>query len=105
MEKLTTEQIKQFSNTTFGREVGKHISRQVVGELLFYRQLAEEIGCPLEVKCQLCDGKRIYTCNGEAKITNCFDKDMFIQQKDGERICLLYCDYKNNWWLKADRSE
>ena len=23
MEKLTTEQIKQFSNTTFGREIGK----------------------------------------------------------------------------------
>lgn len=92
-------------NAEFERNQYKGKLVKMAEEIIDYKQLEEQIGCPLEVRCKLCAGLLIYTCNGEAKIQNCYFDNIFIQQKSGKYDMLLYCDYKKTWWLKEDRSE
>jgi hypothetical protein len=47
--KLTKEDILSFPITSFGRSIGKQLASQVVHELLGYKQLEEQLGCPLDV--------------------------------------------------------
>lgn len=107
MGRLTTDQIKQFSNTTFGREVGKHISRQVVAELLFYRQLSEKIGCPLEVRCSVNTNDYIYGKKGETyQIKAIYEKFLVATYRGSAKLIPFdWKEYKVTWWLKADKSE
>jgi hypothetical protein len=49
MKRLTKEDILSFPITSFGRSIGKRLASQVVHELLGYKQLEEQLGCPLDV--------------------------------------------------------
>lgn len=48
MSRLTKEDILKFPMTIYGRSIGKQFSAQVVGELLQYKTLEEELGCSLD---------------------------------------------------------
>ena len=49
MSRLTKEEIFKFPQTTYGRALGKTIASKVMNELLQYKDLEEQIGCPLDV--------------------------------------------------------
>lgn len=49
MSRLTKEEILKFPQTTYGRALGKTIASKVMNELLQYKDLEEQLGCPLEV--------------------------------------------------------
>ena len=123
MEKLTKEQIEDIADdlnnfdflpvTPDGVEEKERICKgveQMRDELLAYRQLAEQIGCPLEVFIKaILNG--IYT----DIVGSYFDDDFWVKTHwDGQYPCFVFqgqcrwvksCDYKKSWWLKADKSE
>ena len=77
-------------------------------ELQKYKQLEEQIGCPLEVRCKLCDGTIIYDENGKPMGVEHIGEHDFYAYLIGKPYMprLMYIKgYKKSWWLKADKSE
>ena len=76
-------------------------------EVQEYKQLENEIGCPLEVRCKLYDGAIIYDENGRKMIVrNLGEHDFLTYQTKGASANLMYIKgYKKSWWLKADKSK
>ena len=127
MEKLTTEQIEDIVDDLInfdflpvgrdGREPYEQLCKgaeQMRDELLAYRQLEEEIGCPLEVRCQLYNGMRIYDKNGEEFVIrfiteygwlNCEMAKYYDKGEETEAFSFSVDYYKKTWWTKPDRSE
>lgn len=73
-----------------------------------YKMLEKEIGCPLEVRCKLCDGTIIYDEDGKAMGVEHIGEHDFCAYLIGGPYMprLMYLKgYKKSWWLKADRSE
>ena len=58
--RLTKEDILSFPITPYGRSIGKQLASQVVQELLGYKKLEEQIGCPLEVLVKLTKQDELY---------------------------------------------
>ena len=70
--------------------------------------LEEKIGCPLEVRCKLCDGTIIYDEDGKSMgIEHIGEHDFYaVPTERPYTPRLMYMKgYKKSWWLKADRSE
>lgn len=77
-----------------------------------YKQLEEQLGCPLDVRCKVVTDSVIYDENGvEYKVVyaymdyfdceNPFDNEMGYCD-----LCAFgWADYKVTWWLKEDKSE
>ena len=81
-------------------------------ELSQYKQLEEQIGCPLEVVGKLRKANHIYRDDGLAFGfigINFNDEDKLILYNDDE--CNIFTsdlrltDHKKTWWLKEDKSE
>ena len=78
-----------------------------------YKQLEEQIGCPLKVYVQLKADKKIYV-QIEGKIipmniqtTHRGVLDLYRVNEVGDFSCHIekFNNYKKTWWLKADKSE
>ena len=74
-------------------------------ELDKYKQLEEQIGCPLEVRCKMFCGLIVYNKKGEQLRIGSIYVDKFLANGFGHIYELKYEDHKKTWWLKADRSE
>lgn len=78
-------------------------------ELQKYKKLEKEIGCPLDVKSKLYEGANIYYKTrlnkvGWGKVISIDEIGMTISCSYIS-LFVYWRDYKNTWWLKADRSE
>lgn len=106
MERLTIEQIKQFPNTSFGRAIGKKLTNQCIAELLEYKRLEAQIGCPLEVRCKVVNGTEIYDASGNEFVVEFVSHTHFGGIDTSlQRIAFGWNNYKKFWWLKPDKSE
>lgn len=71
-----------------------------------YEKLETELGCPLEVRCKLYDGVKVFTNHNEVEVISTNKDDFDVHEKSSDfSFNLYYEDYKVTWWLKADRSE
>lgn len=105
MRKLTKEDILKFPMTAYGRSIGKQLSAQVVSELLQYKILEEQLGCPLDVVLKALKYGIYQEDGGRRKLP-------FIEYNSGTNKFYFgfgtYCnveDYKKTWWLKENREE
>ena len=119
MKKLTKEDILSFPITSFGRSIGKQLASQVVHELLGYKQLEEELGCPLEVvvKALLNGVYESYIDYGDNNSIKIRHREVRGIGRDGLNVINPLCgypecddwfeykDYKKTWFLKKDKSE
>ena len=74
--------------------------------------LEEEIGCPLEVRCNLDLNDIIFDQFGTTYIVRSIGKKDFVAYDTKKlennvfyRQLFLWKEYKVTWWLKEDRSE
>lgn len=80
-----------------------------------YEDLEEEIGCPLEIRCNICDNSVIYDQFGKKWLIRSVFSDTFVaydydlyNSKYEPRIrreLFYWKEYKQTWWLKLDRSK
>jgi hypothetical protein len=119
MKKLTKEDILSFPITSFGRSIGKQLASQVVHELLGYKQLEEQLGCPLEVAVNallngVYESYIDYGDNNSIKIRHRKVRGIEIYGLSViNTLCCYpecdetfeYKDYKKTWFLKKDKSE
>ena len=117
--KLTKEDILSFPITPYGRSIGKQLASQVVYELLGYKQLEEQLGCPLDVAVKaLFNGVyESYIDYGDNNIVKTRHREVRGIGENGLIVINLLChyaecdetfvykDYKKTWWLKEDKSE
>lgn len=106
MSRLTKKDILNFPKLIGGRAIGKTLSDQVMNELLMYKSIEDELGCPLEaIKTK----------------TAMVVKDNSVVEMDimaiGFNNGIIYFgsmwsfttrklkDYKKTWFLKEDLSE
>ncbi len=87
-------------------------SQEMEKENARYKQLEEQIGCPLEVRCKVVSDSHIYDENGIEYDVVYIHKEYFDCEDplDNDigytKLCAFeWKDYKKTWWLKADRSE
>ena len=115
MSILTKEEILNFPKTTYGRALGKTIASKVMNELLQYKDLEEQIGCPLDLVLipyfisglkkvwyhnQWCDVVRIVAYE---EATTPY---MEVRCKDYDYLKFIpLTNYKKTFWLKEDKSE
>lgn len=119
MSRLTKEEILSFPKTTYGRALGKTIASKVMNELLQYKDLEEQIGCPLEVVITpyFKIGKLEVFYRGKMREVIrvvAFEEatrpymDVFYRDNEKEQFkvrTIWLDDYKKTWWLKEDKSE
>ena len=122
MSRLTKEEILKFPQTTYGRALGKTIASKVMNELLQYKDLEEQLGCPLEVVIKAIKNG-IWFINTKNELEYIDEALAFNTKRDSGKFvfdnCCYYCqniekskcneiyleDYKKTWWLKEDKSE
>ena len=124
MSRLTKEEILNFPKTTYGRALGKTIASKVMNELLQYKDLEEQLGCPLDVVFKALDkGFYIDTKKVEKEppwenpkerisLVGCpkyFRLNLWYKtievDRFGNYLEIWLKDYKKTWWLKKDKSE
>jgi hypothetical protein len=111
--RLTKEDILSFPITSFGRSIGKQLASQVVHELLGYKQLEEQIGCPLDVRVKIFTGAKVYDVNGvEYEVEYVYENEFMAT--DGScndygidnEYYFLFNEYNQFWWLdNGEKSE
>ena len=109
MSRLTKEEILKFPQTTYGRALGKTIASKVMNELLQYKDLEEQLGCPLEVVVEALK-YGIYCANmPREELTKYFDLKLSNIETEwylGNDIMAVNIKYyKTLFWLKKDKSE
>ena len=107
MEKLTDFELEQFKQQLINDGTDTQV-RKLIDEVKEYRALAEQIGCPLEVRCQIYEGQEIYDEKGNKMgISEVFRYtfEVYNIKFSWDRKELSYSDHKKTWWLKADLSE
>ena len=130
MSRLTKEEILNFPKTTYGRALGKTIASKVMNELLQYKDLEEQIGCPLEVVLgflthsiteiiieydHFSGNYASPYCTDEdivkAYVSSIYDRNEIDGISKPEFVVetnmgtFPFSDYKEHWWLKEDKSE
>ena len=107
MERLTDFELEQIDNQLINDGTDTQV-RKLVDEVKEYRKLEEELGCPLEVRCKLCDGTLIYDKDGKSMVMEHIGEHDFyavpIERPHIPRLMYIK-GYKKTWWLKADKSE
>lgn len=81
---------------------------QAIIELSEIKDLEEQIGCPLKIKCQMYTGFIIFDSDGNKySITTMFEKYFYASKEpyNGNIVLFYYKDHKKTWWVKSDRSE
>lgn len=113
MSRLTKEEILSFPKTTYGGALGKTIASKVMNELLQYKILEEQIGCPLVVIFKLVSQNELYyQFFNELQHWTSIKVDLrkkvvwYCKQVGGHYACSqpLY-NYGKTFWLKEDKSE
>ena len=111
MERLTKKVENEYLTAEDESEVNWFDFVEKLGKL---EDLEEQIGCPLEIRCNICDNSIIYDQFGKKWLVRSVFSDAFIaydydlcNEKNPkiERGLFYWKDYKVTWWLKADRSE
>lgn len=107
MERLTDFELEQFEQQLINDGTDTQV-RKLIDEVKEYRALAEQIGCPLDVRCKITNGLSIYDNYGQRWIINDIEQECFEVHSAEDSYFLdklRYKDYKKTWWLKEDRSE
>lgn len=102
MERLT--KIKEINALGYTEEE----KTQIIIKLSKLEDLEENVGCPLEVKCQMHVGSIIVDSNGNNySIITMFEKYFYASKEpyNGNIVLFYYKDHNKTWWLNADRSE
>ena len=93
------------------RKSGAELSpdaRKLLDDIENLLKVEQEIGCPLEVRCKLCDRTTIYNQDGKSMAIEQIGEHYFyavpIERPHIPRLMYIK-GYKKTWWLKADRSE
>jgi hypothetical protein len=109
---MCTEKINPIRKWVVDNEIrgyGKPIDR--LGEL---EDLADEIGCPLKVRCKVVQNTSIFAeqecgLNSNEWLVNRITSIGFECQQLNKYVYItrihFWKDYKKTWWLKEDRSE
>lgn len=89
------------------RDYNDYEHLEIIKKLTKLEDLEEQVGCPLEVRCQLFNNMIVYNDNGEIFIVNTIYPKSFVAELeyDFKEIEFKYSDYEKTWWLKPDRSE
>ena len=80
---------------------------KAVEELVDYKVLEQEVGCPLEVRLKITSSTIFWDDKGNPmKIYSIGEHEIVGHTLgDGYTNGYSYRDYKKTWWLKEDRSE
>lgn len=112
---MTLKQLEEIKKIGIPSE---ELFQEVCDELLKYKQLEEEIGCPLDVRCNVLPNSYIYTFGTSMDTIDVITRRRVINiTKEG--ICISYSTasgkertmtlpwkaYKKTWWLRKDKSE
>lgn len=108
---MTKEQLETYKNT-YDRYDGIPSNEfdNICDELIKYKDLEEEIGCPLEVRCKVVKNTSIFAELGYRKISNEWlvgeiSSDGFICWQKYAIRRYFWKDYKKTWWLKENKEE
>lgn len=80
-------------------------------ELIKYRELEEQIGCPLDKLIKFSNQETVYTkwgafTNEIVLVDLNLGRIHITRNRDiNDTYCLYTSDYKKTWWLKQDKSE
>ena len=101
MERLTKNKDFRFE------QLGDLSTEQLIYQKLQkLENLEEQIGCPLEVRCQLYNGRCVYGEYDKERILGIWVNGIITMRLvDKKRTMHKFSNYKKTWWLKADRSE
>lgn len=119
---MTKEQLEDIKKIGIPSE---ELFHEVVDELLEYKRLEEQVGCPLKVREQALLKGIYYESKGFGntnlgKTIVCFSKTPKLKldyethsylcfevnsSRNKEKKCLPLSEYKKTWWLKKDKSE
>jgi len=113
---MTLKQLEEIKKIGIPSE---ELFHEVCDELLKYKQFEEQqIGCPIEVRCEILPDSYIYTFGTSMdtidvitgrKVTAISREGIHISYATAsgrERdMTLPWRAYKKTWWLKSDRSE
>ena len=117
MSRLTIEQLEDYRNTYDKYEgIDTNKFEEICDELIKYKQLQDELGCPLEVIFKALKEGIYFNFNRTCKEEFIEPIDLslryslggfycfyFEQWNDGYEVDLRY--YGKTWWLKGDRRE
>ena len=107
-----------YPNSDF--EILKEANKEEIEEELIHlqknKQLENEIGCPLEVRCKLYNGALIYDSVFDKVLSihtinkNSFECKVPVFEESIGTVVVIkrvfdFSDYKIGWWLKKDKSE
>ena len=112
---MTLKQLEELKKIGIPSE---ELFHEVCDELLKYKQREEQIGCPVEVRCEVLPDSYIYTFGTSMdtidvvtgrKVTSISSEGIHISYSTAsgrERdMTLPWKAYKRTWWLKSDKSE
>ena len=117
MERLTETRIDPRDTSFTERQeihytVKKEKKFKAFDKLGKLEELEEQIGCPLEVRCNLDINNKIFDRFGNEYIAKSIGKKDFIaydakklEKNEIYRELFEWKEYKKTWWLKEDRSE
>jgi len=103
LKETTVDELETYIKTY----VPTYKSVSIAKELLKYKALEEQMGCPLEVRCNIIDGNFVYNEKGIGLRVEMIFENYFIgwHALTDTSLRYYYKDYKKTWWLKPDRSE
>ena len=110
MSRLTKEQLEEISKIGMPSE---ELFHEVIDELLGYKDLEEQLGCPLEVILKLVDQNELYyQFYDELQHWTSVKVDLrkkvvwYCKQVGGHYACSQpLSNYGKTFWLKKDKSE
>lgn len=106
MERLTPKNYKDIN--LMGSWIPPTIKNAMWNKLGKLEDLEEQIGCPLEVRCNLYEGQHIFDKDGVEFVIRQIGKHDFykINVYPPHLKSIEYMKgYKKTWWLKEDKSE
>jgi len=88
----------------------KQALQQAFAQVEQNKLLEQEVGCPLEVRCNIYTDTFIYDEKGDPYEVEHIDKECFSALKvggwgSGIDYDFKWKDYKHTWWLREDKSE
>ena len=102
---MTKKQLETYKNT-YDRYDGipNNEFDSICDELINYKKLEEQIGCPLEVRCKITTDTMIFDAEGNSFEVSYIDINNFTAIMDDYEFNFEYKDYKKTWWLRKDKS-
>ncbi len=102
---MTIEQLEYYKNTYDCFDgISSDKFENICDELIEYKKLEEQLGCPLKIRIKVNPGTSIYDKDGNEYLVEFIEKPFFIVNTS-IYMSFKWKDYKVTWWLKEDRSE